>query len=126
MKKKRMILLFITTCLLAISVVGISLYKATTTANAEKKSKNLIVLIGDGMGPPQVTLSRLYGQKYEDMKKLHMDDYLVGTNSTKAEASLDGEESGVVTDSAASGTAFATGNKTYNGAISVTNDPVAK
>src|SRR5690625_7401060 len=47
-------------------------------------------------------------------------------NSTRADHSPASEESGIVTDSAASGTAFATGNKTYNGAISVTNEDVAK
>lgn len=99
---------------------------AKESQTTSQQSKNLIVLIGDGMGPPQITLSRLYAQKYEDMDQLYMDDYLVGTNSTKADKSMNGEESGVVTDSAASGTAFATGNKTYNGAISVTNEQIAK
>lgn len=149
-KKNNKVLLFVTACILIVSVVGIGISsqvgaektpkraeeeekqdspntEETAKAMDEKKqSKNLIVLIGDGMGPPQVTLSRLYAQEYEGMEKLYMDDYLVGTNSTKADRSMDGEESGVVTDSAASGTAFATGNKTYNGAISVTNEKIAK
>ena len=150
MKKNSKVLVFITVCLLIVSVIALS--SKSSTAGAEKKrktadasekqestdaeeskttgekekSENLIVLIGDGMGPAQVTLSRLYAQEYEEIEKLYMDDYLVGTNSTRADRSLDGEESGVVTDSAASGTAFATGNKTYNGAVSVTNEMIAK
>lgn len=135
MKTNSKVLLFITTCLIIFSGVSFAMVKTSFTAEAKKgpktneteeKSKNLIVLIGDGMGPPQVTLSRLYAQKYEDMETLYMDDYLVGTNSTYADKSFDGEASGVITDSAASGTAFATGNKTYNGAISVTNEQLAK
>lgn len=134
MKWGKKVLLLVTSCLLVVSLFSFSMDKSSVTASAEKgskvddgkKSKNLIVLIGDGMGPSQVTLSRLYAQKYENMDQLHMDDYLVGTNSTYAAPSFDGQSSGVVTDSAASGTAFATGNKTYNGAISVTNEEVAK
>jgi len=93
---------------------------------AEETDENLIVLIGDGMGPAQVTLARVYGQEYMDRERLSMDNYLVGMNSTRADHSPESEESGIVTDSAASGTAFSTGNKTYNGAISVTNEEVAK
>ncbi len=97
-----------------------------TSTSAKGQSKNLIVLIGDGMGPPQITLSRIYGQKYENIEKLALDQHLIGLNSTHADDSPDSEQSGIVTDSAASGTAFATGNKTYNGAVSVTNEEVAK
>ncbi|WP_243387144.1 alkaline phosphatase [Bacillus kexueae] len=89
-------------------------------------SKNLIILIGDGMGPAQVTLTRLYAQKYFDQDMLTLDEILVGTNSTFAGDSTYKDESGVVTDSAASATAFGTGFKTYNGAISVTNEEVAR
>ena len=92
----------------------------------EETSKNVIVLIGDGMGLPQVTLTRLYAQQYLDRDRLHIDDYLVGTNSTHADRNVESGESGIVTDSAASGTAFATGHKTYNGAIAVTNEEVAR
>lgn len=133
MKWGKKVLLLITSCLLVVSLFGFSMDKRSVAANIEKavksdekKSKNLIVLIGDGMGPAQVTLSRLYAQKYEDMAQLSLDRHLVGTNSTYAAPSFDGTSSGVITDSAASGTAFATGNKTYNGAISVTNEKVAK
>lgn len=94
--------------------------------SAEEQSKNLIVLIGDGMGLPQITLTRLYSQLYLEKDRLFIDDYLVGTNSTRADRNDESGESGIVTDSAASGTAFATGNKTYNGAISVTNEEVAR
>lgn len=113
--------LVVVVIIFAIKIGG---YKNPLTA--KETDENLIVLIGDGMGPAQVTLARLYGQEYMDMERLSMDNYLVGMNSTRADHSPASEESGIVTDSAASGTAFATGNKTYNGAISVTNEDVAK
>src|SRR5699024_1179323 len=126
MKRWKKISLAVLTLLVLLSAAGVTMYKANFTAGAEGKSKNLIVLIGDGMGPAQITLSRLYAQTYNDQDRLAIDDYLVGTNSTHADNSPDSDESGIVTDSAASGTAFATGNKTYNGAIAVTNEDVAK
>ena len=95
-------------------------------APSEGGSKNLIVLIGDGMGPAQISLTRLYQQQYHDKDKLALDEILVGTNTTYAGDSSYSGESGIVTDSAASATALSTGHKTYNGAISVTNENVAK
>ncbi len=50
----------------------------------------------------------------------------VGKSTTYSQQSPYSTESGAVTDSAAAGTAFATGNKTYNNAISVSNNEVAK
>jgi len=126
MKKRNNILLVAVSFLIVLSAVGVVIYKGNDAAGANEKSENLIVLIGDGMGPPQITLSRLYAQEYNDLDQLKIDDYLVGTNSTHADNSPESNESGLVTDSAASGTAFATGNKTYNGAVSVTNEEVAK
>lgn len=116
-----------------VAIVGFFMLKDAGKSEAQEeateqkeKSKNLIVLIGDGMGIPQVTLSRIYAQQYLNKDRLFIDDYLVGTNSTNADRNTETGESGIVTDSAASGTAFATGNKTYNGAIAVTNEEVAR
>ncbi|MFD2672389.1 alkaline phosphatase [Marinicrinis sediminis] len=91
-------------------------------------SKNLIVLIGDGMGPAQVTAGRMYQHYFHQKPYLALDEIFVGNSTTFADASESGGNtvSGLVTDSASSGTAFATGNKTYNGAISVSNEEVAK
>jgi alkaline phosphatase len=68
---------------------------------------NVILLIGDGMGVSHVT-----GAKIE-MGDLHMERLPVGGLFTTFPSNT------LVTDSAASGTAFATGHKSYNGAISV-------
>ena len=71
---------------------------------------NIVFLIGDGMGVGQVTAAKIeYGS-------LHMERLPVGGLLTTFASNR------LVTDSAASGTAFATGHKTYNGAISVSPD----
>lgn len=126
MKNKSKVLLNVLAAFIVVLGVSFALYKGNFGAESKEKSKNLIILIGDGMGMPQITLTRLYAQEFLDQDRLVIDDYLVGTNSTNADNSPDSDQSGIVTDSAASGTAFATGNKTYNGAISVTNEEVAK
>lgn len=91
-------------------------------------SKNLIVLIGDGMGPAQISAARYYQQYVKGVKSLNLDPYYVGQATTYADRGEDGGTvvSGIVTDSASAGTAFATGHKTYNAGISVSNEDVSK
>lgn len=81
-----------------------------------KNPKNVILLIGDGMGPSFNTAYRYYKNEMntKQMNPTAFDNHLVGTNRTYPN---DPKEN--VTDSAAAGTAFSTGHKTYNGAISV-------
>ncbi|NQX65361.1 alkaline phosphatase [Paenibacillus alba] len=120
--------------LLALSVAGVASAAETTattpgapTAPAAAQSKNLIVLIGDGMGPAEVTAARYYSKKFLNKDRLELDGgYYVGKATTYSQAGPYTSESGAVTDSAAAGTAFSTGNKTYNNAISVSNGDVAK
>lgn len=81
--------------------------------------KNVIFMVGDGMGPSYNSAYRYFADN-PDTKELDQtafDKYLKGTNRTNPN---DPKEN--VTDSAAGGTAFATGHKTYNGAISVDTD----
>jgi alkaline phosphatase len=79
----------------------------------EKKSvsapKNIILLIGDGMGLTQVTAGM-----YANGNKLNLERF-PNTGLMKTHSS-----SHLVTDSAAGATAFSCGCKTYNGAIGVT------
>lgn len=114
---------------LALTVV-LSSSIVTAKENTAKKpqSKNLIVLIGDGMGPAQVTAARYYAKARLGKEQLTLDSYYVGQATTYADKGEDGGTvvSGAVTDSASAGTAFATGNKTYNAAISISNEDVAK
>ncbi|EJF91093.1 alkaline phosphatase [Bartonella tamiae] len=94
--------------------------QSTALKNAieSKKVKNIILLIGDGMGDSEITVARNYAlgaggffkgidalpftgsyTHYSLDKKTHLPDY--------------------VTDSAASATAWSTGVKSYNGALGV-------
>jgi len=76
--------------------------------------RNVIFLIGDGMGPSEVELARLSGPGPSGrlcMERMPV-SAVVGTNA------VDGD----VTDSAAAGTALASGVKTKNGRIGVTAD----
>jgi alkaline phosphatase len=117
-----------TVSLLALSLVGtVSAAESAPSTVPAVPSKNLIVLIGDGMGPAEVTAARYYAKKFLNKDHLELDGgYYVGKASTYSQPSPYTTESGAVTDSAAAGTAFSTGNKTYNNAISVSNGDVAK
>ncbi len=70
--------------------------------------KNVILLIGDGMGLPQIT-----GAMYMNDNKTIFEQFKnIGFHKTQSADNL-------VTDSAAGATAFASGVKTYNGAVGV-------
>lgn len=79
-----------------------------------KKVKNIIFMIGDGMGLEQISAAWVCNGG-----KLNLDNFTnVGIQRTYSANNL-------VTDSAAAGTALATGHKTNNGMISMTPDTVA-
>ncbi|WP_036284906.1 alkaline phosphatase [Microbacterium luticocti] len=88
------------------------------------KAKNVILLIGDGMGDSEITIARNYA--YGAAGTLPGIDALPLTGSyTTYSVYEDGPNKGkpdYVTDSAASGTGWSTGTKTYDGAISVDVD----
>jgi alkaline phosphatase len=83
---------------------------------AANAPKNIIMIVGDGMGPSYTTAYRMYADDPNTPEVEHtvFDRLLVGMASTHPDM-----DTGYVTDSAASATALATGYKTYNGAISV-------
>lgn len=89
---------------------------STETSKKETLPKNIIMVIGDGMGPAYTTAYRFFSDnpKTEKLEKTVFDRHLTGQSSTHPAAI-----SGVVTDSAASATALASGIKSYNGAIGV-------
>ncbi|MFH8344746.1 alkaline phosphatase [Streptomyces sp. NPDC018045] len=82
-------------------------------------AKNVILLIGDGMGDSEITLARDY--TVGAAGRLNMDKFpMTGTYTTYA---VDRHKKpDYVTDSAASGSGWATGHKTVNGRISKTPD----
>ncbi|GAA4267809.1 alkaline phosphatase [Frondihabitans peucedani] len=87
-------------------------------------AKNVIFLLGDGMGDSEITVARNYA--YGAAGRLPGLDALPLTGSyTTYSLYKDGANKGkpdYVTDSAASGSGWSTGTKTYDGAISVDID----
>ncbi len=82
--------------------------------NNNTKPRNIILMIGDGMGTAQV-FSGIAASK----DKLNIEQFPVaGFSKTQS-------WSNYITDSGAGGTAIAIGKKTYNGAIGVDKDTVA-
>ncbi|WP_133405716.1 alkaline phosphatase [Parashewanella tropica] len=83
---------------------------------AAEKPKNIIFMIGDGMGPAYTTAYRFYKDDpaTKEIETTVFDRILVGMSRTSP-AKVDG----YITDSAAAATAMATGVKTYNGAVGV-------
>ncbi|RJQ81348.1 alkaline phosphatase [Amycolatopsis panacis] len=81
-------------------------------------ARNVILFIGDGMGQSEITAARNYERGAAG--RLDMDQLpLTGDYTTYAVEKGNPAKPDYVTDSAASGTGWATGTKTYNGAISV-------
>lgn len=81
----------------------------------EETPLNIILMIADGTGLSQISASQFYSVKpsnYERFKHIG----LIKTSSS----------SDLITDSAAGATSFASGIKTYNGAIGVDKDTIAK
>lgn len=77
----------------------------------EKHPKNVILMIGDGMGITQITAGM-----YSNGNRLNLEEFpIVGLHKPYSSSNL-------ITDSAAGATAFASGVKTYNGAIGVAPD----
>ncbi len=80
---------------------------------SKKKVKNIILMIGDGMGLPQ-----MYAGMTANRGKLSLEKCtVVGLHKTYSYDDY-------ITDSAAGATAFSIGQKTYNGAIGVDKDTV--
>ncbi|WP_423410743.1 alkaline phosphatase [Heyndrickxia sp. MSNUG] len=109
-----------------ISTVAFGGLAGTFHAKAEKEVsdnraeiKNVIFLIGDGMGNTYTSAYRYLKDNPDtpEMEKTEFDKYLVGNQMTYPE---DPEQN--VTDSAAAATAMSAGVKTYNAAIGVDND----
>ena len=85
------------------------------------RAKNVIMFLGDGMGDSEITIARNYARGAAG--RLTMDGLpFTGEYTTYAVQKGTAGVPDYVTDSAASGTGWSTGHKTYNNAVSV--DPV--
>lgn len=101
-----------------LSALFLSATIAFSAAAGEKAPKYIFYFIGDGMGVNEVINARLYKQHVLG-GDLSMTSLPYGSVATSHSASSD------VTDSAAAGTALATGHKTVNGMLGVTPDSAA-
>ncbi len=77
----------------------------------DSKIKNVILMVGDGMGLAQITAGMIYNDRPLNLERLKH----IGFHKSNSYDDL-------VTDSAAGATAFSCGVKTYNGAIGVSAD----
>lgn len=93
-------------------------YRALATASADTPVRNVILLIGDGMGDSEITIARNYaegaGGSFKGIDALPVSGQYTHYSLDKATG-----KPVYVTDSAASATAFSSGVKSYNGAIGV-------
>lgn len=99
-----------------LSVAFLISCKSTNTAGVQqlgdfKKAKNVILLIGDGMGITQISAGMFRNNNRLELEKATV----VGIQKPYSSDNL-------ITDSAAGATAFSIGKKTYNGAIGVDKD----
>ena len=83
----------------------------TLHSSGKEKPRNIILLIGDGMGVSQMSSAFYYGEDEPNFARMP----IVGLSRTSS-------GSHKITDSAAGATALSAGKKTYNGAIGVDMD----
>jgi alkaline phosphatase len=91
--------------------------QAIRDAIASAGAKNVIMLLGDGMGDSEITVARNY-EKGAAGFFTGLDAFPLTGQYTTYALGKDGKPN-YVTDSAASGTAWSTGIKTYNGALGI-------
>ena len=94
------------------------LQSCTASKNLEKQAQNneplnVILMIGDGMGIPQVSSAFYFGDQSSNFERFET----IGLHKSYSTSHL-------ITDSAAGATAFSTGEKTYKRAIGVSKDTI--
>jgi alkaline phosphatase len=99
-------IVLLTSCAVVVNAPAVEMRERHFAASP----RNVVLLIGDGMGVSHVTTGKIV------LGTLHMERLPVGGICTTFASNR------LVTDSAAGGTALATGHKSYNGAISVSPD----
>ncbi|OTA18228.1 alkaline phosphatase [Xenorhabdus vietnamensis] len=92
--------------------------EALKAALSNNKAKNVILFIGDGMGDSEITIARNYAEGAGGFFK-GIDALPFTGQYTHYSLDKKTQKPNYVTDSAASATAWATGVKTYNGALGI-------
>ncbi|PYF96367.1 alkaline phosphatase [Georgenia satyanarayanai] len=90
---------------------------ALEAAIMDGPAKNVILIIGDGMGASEITIARNYAEGAAGTLP-GLDPLLVTGQKTTYDLTPDGEVH-YVPDSASTASAWATGTKTYTGALSI-------
>ena len=107
-----------TSKLLSFLLIATALFSSSCSSNNEqqapKKAKNVIVLIGDGMGPAQVYSLILTSPEKTAFQRFPYSGFSI-TKSASNE----------ITDSAAGGTAIAIGKRTRNKMVGMSPDSIA-
>jgi alkaline phosphatase len=86
-------------------------FRESITFPVDQKPKNIVLMVGDGMG-----LSQVSALLYSNSNRMELEKFpVIGFHKPYSADNL-------ITDSAAGATAFACGVKTYNGAIGLTAD----
>ncbi len=104
-------MIYKTTIFLFLFLTLFSCKTATDKDEIPAKAKNVILLIGDGTGLSQISAAFYFKETSPNFARFNSIG-LINTASSRQN----------ITDSAAGATAFASGIKTYNGAIGVAND----
>ena len=110
------IMLFVSSCdtkKKAIITAEPQIVEKTESNKRTTKAKNIILMIGDGMGITQISAGMYSNDNYLNLERFKN----IGLHKCYSSDAL-------VTDSAAGATAFSTGVKTYNGAIGVNSDTI--
>jgi len=114
--RTKFLLIVLSTAIFTTSCVSVKVAETQDLSKSilNQKPKNIILLIGDGMGLSEVSASLYYGDNKTNFERFPV----IGLSKTSASSDL-------ITDSAAGATALSAGLKTYNGAIGVDKDTVA-
>ena len=100
--------------LLSVIIGCASSNQSHTALKEENAPKNIILLIGDGMGVTQISSLYAFEDKIASFDRFKHIGFIKTSSSSHR-----------ITDSAAGATAFASGVKTYNAAIGVDKDTVS-
>ncbi len=119
MKLKRLVPIFALSTLSLSTMISMPEAEAKAKHTHSPEIRNVIFLIGDGMGVSYTSAHRYLKNdpSTTTAEKTAFDPYLVGQQMTYPE---DAKEN--ITDSASAATAMSSGVKTYNAAIAVDND----
>ena len=114
-KKLSLVARYSSYLLLLIVILSVECKTAGSSAAAPQTTaqlpKNIVLMIGDGMG-----LSQISAAMYSNRNELALEKFpVIGLQKTASSSDL-------VTDSAASATAISTGVKTYNGSVGMNKD----